>query len=118
MKLLVSVRVAGETKGRPTYHKLLDDLSRCGIKGEIVEGGFANYRLVPVSVGVPAHPAKEIVEAEGDSLIAQLHRGLGADPRMFSGRLTVVVDLSEPDRQPQEVLAELQVAGYTAELQK
>jgi len=117
MKLSVSVRVGGETKGSPTYHKLVQDLSQTGVGGRIVEGGFANYRMVPVSIVLPARPVREAAEEAGGRLIAQMKQGMGADPRMFSGRLTVVVHVPSGRMQAEEAQSALQLQGYAVELQ-
>lgn len=115
-RLRVSIRVGGETKGSPTYHKLVDDLSRTGLGGgRIVQGGFANYRMVPVSVRLPARPLKEAGEAVGAELLRQLKQALGVDPRMLSGRLVALVEAPAAGESLLLAASSLRAQGYWAE---
>ena len=116
MKLAVSVRVAGETKGSPTYHQLVQDLAQ-EVGGRILEGGFADYRMVPVEVRLPTGSGPEVAEEAARSLIAQMKRGMGADPRMLSGRLTVVVHTPSDDAHLERAASALRGQGYSVELQ-
>lgn len=115
-RLRLSIRVGGETKGSPTYHKLVEDLSQTGLGGgRIVQGGFANYRMVPLSISVPARPLKEAGEAIGGELIRQLKAALGVDPRLLSGRLVAVVETPADGESLLLAASALRAEGYLAE---
>jgi hypothetical protein len=116
MRLTVSRRVAGEAKCAATYIKLLEDLSRYGGRTgrtqsiRILEAGFLDYRMIRLNLGVPPAGDELHTELAATQLRAALRDGLGADPRMLSGRLAVLVDLAEDGEQ---TTAGLRGSGYT-----
>lgn len=112
--LRVGVRVGGETKGSPTYHKLVEDLSRAGLGGApIVEAGFLGYRAASVSAVVPTRPVREAAEVVASGLLAQLTTGIGVDPRSLAGTLFVLVRPPAAAGQPD--VAALRREGYLVE---
>lgn len=116
MRMQVSIRVAGETKGSPTYARLIEDLIEVGLgRGTIVQAGFADYKMVPVSVQLHGQPLAELDEQLGSDLLVQLKQGMGVDPRMLSGRLTVILELAVDEGRAQAAITSLRARGYAAE---
>jgi hypothetical protein len=113
MRLTVARRVAGEAKCTPTFVKFLEDLS-CGGTGasrmRIVGAGFLDYRMVGMNLDVPPPGDKLHADLASAELFAALRDGLGADPRMLSGRLAVLVELTDDDA---ETITGLRDRGYT-----
>jgi hypothetical protein len=98
MRLTVARRVAGEAKCIPTYAKLLEDLSCAGPRAgrmRILGAGFLDYRMVGVNLDVPPSGDKLHADLMSAELFAALRDGLGMDPRMLSGRLAVLVELTD-----------------------
>jgi hypothetical protein len=115
-RLRVSIRVGGETKGSPTYHKLVEDLIRTGLGGgRIVQGGFAGYRIVPLSLSLPSRPLREAGEAVGSELVRQLREGLGVDPRLLSGRLVALIEAPGDGESVPPAASALRAEGYSTE---
>jgi hypothetical protein len=113
MRLTVARRVAGEGKCIPTYVKLLEDLSCAGPRAgpmRIVGAGFLDYRMVGVNLDVPPSGDKLHADLTSAELFAALRDGLGMDPRMLSGRLAVLVELTDDGA---ETITGLRDRGYT-----
>ena len=119
MRLTVARRVAGEAKCTATYVKLLEDLSRhghlaSGVPGKpssrILAAGFLDYRMIRMSLDMPLPGDAWHAELAAAQLCDALRDGLGADPRMLSGRLAVLVDLAGDGEQ---AAASLRGSGYT-----
>jgi hypothetical protein len=113
MRLTVARRVAGEAKCTPTFVQLLEDLSCAGARAsrmKIVGAGFLDYRMVGVDIDVPPPGDKLHADLASAELFAALRDGLGADPRMLSGRLAVLVELTDDGT---EAIPGLRDRGYT-----
>lgn len=113
MRLTVARRVAGEAKCIPTYVKLLEDLSCAGARAgrmRILGAGFLDYRMVGMSLDIPPPGDKLHADLTSAELFAALRDGLGADPRMLSGRLAVLVELTDEGA---ETVTGLRDRGYT-----
>lgn len=116
MRLRVARRVAGEGKCTATYVKFLEDLS-CGGEAagrargiRVLAAGFLDYRMVSMSLDVPAPGDKLHTDLASAELCAVLREGLGVDPRMLSGRLALLVDLEDDGG---KTIAGLRDRGYT-----
>jgi hypothetical protein len=113
MRLTVARRIAGEAKCTPTYVQLLEDLSWAGSRAgrlRIRGAGFLDYRMVGVNLDVPPPGDKLHADLTSAELFAALRDGLGADPRMLSGRLAVLVELTDDGA---ETITSLRDRGYT-----
>lgn len=113
MRLTVARRVAGEAKCIPTYVKLLEDLSCAGARAgrvRILGAGFLDYRMVGVDLDVLPSGDKLHADLTSAELFAALRDGLGMDPRMLSGRLAVLVELTDDGA---GTIAGLRDRGYT-----
>jgi hypothetical protein len=112
MRLTVARRVAGEAKCSPTYLKLMEDLSCAGGRAgrmRILGAGFLDYRMVGVNLDVPPSGDKLHADLTSAELFAALRDGLGADPRTLSGRLAVLVEVTDDGA---EAIAGLRDRGY------
>jgi hypothetical protein len=76
----------------------------------IVGAGFLDYRMVGMNLDVPPRGDKLHADLASAELFAALRDGLGADPRMLSGRLAVLVELTDDDS---ETMTGLRDRGYT-----
>jgi hypothetical protein len=116
MRLTLARRVAGEAKCTPTFVQLLEDLSCAGARAsrmKIVGAGFLDYRMVGVNLDVPPPGDNLHAELASAELFAALRDGLGADPRMLSGRLAVLVELTDDGA---EAITGLRDRGYTVKI--
>jgi hypothetical protein len=113
MRLTVARRVAGEAKCIPTFVKFLEDLSTVGARAgrmRILGAGFLDYQMVGLDLDVPPSGDKLHADLTSAELFAGLRDGLGTDPRMLSGRLAVLVELTDDGA---ETITSLRDRGYT-----